>query len=120
MSLFDRFADMFETREAADSDGYNMTSFLEGDIIGDVLLIERYQNAIDILYRENLILSGVINSLKLKRDEMLDKVLKFCSRFGSIEIGGVTIQRGLLRDRNIPIEWDTEKRLEGEEHARVD
>ena len=118
MSLLDRFADMFKTR---DNDMYDMTSFLEGEIAGDVRLIERYQGAIDILYKEKYpIPIEVINSLKLQRDEMLDKVLKFCSRFGSIEIGGVTIQRGLLRDRDIPIEWDTGERLEGVENARAD
>ena len=108
---------VFETR---DNDMYDMTSLDEGKIARDVKLIERYQGEIYGLYRENPIPEEKIKSLKLKRDEILDKILKFCGRFKNIVIGGVTIQRGLLRDRIIPIKWDTGERFEGEAHARAD
>ena len=117
MGLSDRLADMVETR---DNDMYDMTSLHEGKLARDVSLIEGYQGEINVLYGKNPIPREAIKSLKLKRDEILDKVLKFCGRFGSIVIGGTSIQRGLLRDRDIPIEWDTGKRLEGEENARAD
>ena len=84
------------------------------DYMRDVDLVEDYQLAINELYKQNPVPKNVVNILKSKRDKLLEKILSFLARYSH------DLRRELLRDRAIPIDWDTEERLEGKENAIAD
>ena len=77
----------------------------------DVGIVENYQKVIDDLYKQNSVPKDLVDNLKFRRDELLEEVLNFLARYNH------DLRRELLRDRAIPIDWDTEERVEGEENA---
>ena len=81
------------------------------DYIRDINMVESYQVVINELYKVNLGPRDVVERLKLKRDVLLEGVMRF------IEDYPRHLQRELLRDRAIPIDWETGERLEGVENA---
>ena len=84
------------------------------DYLRDISLVEDCQLAINQLYKQNPVPKDMVDSLKTVRDQLLERVLSFLARYSH------DLRRQLLRDRAIPIDWDTEERFEGEENAIAD
>ena len=88
-----------------------MASFNQGDVAAAVNKIEEYQLAINNLVETEEIPQSVIDLLKFERDKLLENVLKFLESEGHRYIGGVSIKRALLREKILPIDWETGERI---------